>query len=287
MKIVGIGELVWDLLPSGPQLGGAPVNFAFFAKGLGAEAYPVTAIGRDALGEEALGILRDAGLDTSLIQFNGFPTGTVKVSLDAAGIPSYDITRDTAWDNIACPQEALEIVRGADAVCWGSLAQRSPVSRTSILELVDAAPSSCKKVFDINLRQDYYSEGLLDESLRRADILKLNEDELPVLKGLFGLPAEDADAIGALIRRFSLEMVIHTCGAVGSSVYTAEGPVSRLDTPKVEVADTVGAGDSFTAAFVTALLGGSPVAEAHALAVRISAYVCTRPGAINSPTVGK
>ena len=287
MKIIGIGELVWDLLPSGPQLGGAPVNFAFFAKELGAEAFPITAIGRDALGEEALGILREAGLDTSLIQLNGFPTGTVKVSLDAAGIPSYDITRDTAWDNIACPQEALEIVRGADAVCWGSLAQRSPVSRTSILALVDAAPSSCKKVFDINLRQDYYSADLLEDSLRRADILKLNEDELPVLKGLFGLPAEDAEAIDALIRRFSLEMVIHTCGAVGSSVYTAEGPVSRLDTPKVEVADTVGAGDSFTAAFVTALLGGSPVAEAHALAIRISAYVCTRPGAINSPTAGK
>lgn len=280
-KILGIGELVWDVFPSGKQLGGAPVNFAYFAKELGAEAYPVAALGKDELGDEAVKVLLPSGLSLDYIQRNDLPTSRVLVTTDAAGVPQYEIVENVAWDAMECTEQILELASDADVICWGSLAQRSARSRESILKIVDAAPEDCLKVFDINLRQNFYSREVIEESLERADILKLNEDELPVVCDIFAIEGEEREQILEIIRRYALKSIIYTQGAVCSEVYDAQGLVSRMDTPKVDVADTVGAGDSFTATYVTSLLHGKSPVEAHSLAVRVAAFVCTQRGAIN------
>ena len=280
-KILGIGELVWDVFPSGKQLGGAPVNFAYFAKELGAEAYPVTALGSDELGDEAMEVVRPSGLKLDFIQRNSLPTSRVLVTTDEEGVPQYEIVENVAWDAMECTPEILDLASQADVICWGSLAQRSRKSRESILAMVDAAPENCLRVFDINLRQKFYSKEVIEESLKRADILKLNEDELPVVSEIFAVEGSEADQIAHIIKLFSLRSIIYTQGAVCSEVYDASGLVSRMDTPKVKVADTVGAGDSFTATYITAVLLGKSIAEAHALAVKVAAYVCTQNGAIN------
>lgn len=285
--VVGIGELLWDMLPAGKQLGGAPANFAYHVSRLGLDGLAVSAVGADPLGDEALASLRERGL-RCLVARTGRPTGTVQVSLDAAGVPQYEIKTDVAWDNIPFTAELAEVAASARAVCFGSLAQRSPVSRETIYRFLDTVPAECLKVFDINLRQHFYSREVLEESLRRADILKINDEEILTLASLSGLrpagnPAvEPLAALGESIRKeYSLWMVVLTCGAVGSYVFSREG-VSYLDTPKVDVVDTVGAGDSFTAAFVASLLQGGSIAEAHRRAVDVAAFVCTRPGAMPS-----
>lgn len=280
-KILGIGELVWDVFPSGKQLGGAPVNFAYFAKELGAEAYPVAALGSDELGDEAMEVVRPSGLKLDFIQRNSLPTSRVLVTTDEEGVPQYEIVENVAWDAMECTPEILDLASQADVICWGSLAQRSRKSRESILAMVDAAPENCLRVFDINLRQKFYSKEVIEESLKRADILKLNEDELPVVSEIFAVEGSEADQIAHIIKRFSLRSIIYTQGAVCSEVYDASGLVSRMDTPKVKVADTVGAGDSFTATYVTSILLGKTPAQAHELAVKVAAYVCTQNGAIN------
>lgn len=281
MKIIGIGEVVWDCFPEGKKLGGAPINFCFFAKELGADSYPVTAIGKDELGDETLVELKETGLDLKYVSRNSLPTGKVLVSLNESGIPQYNIIENVAWDAIECSSDVLELVSDADVVCWGSLAQRSEKSRTTILKLIDALPHTSLKVFDINIRQHFYSADLIVKSLQKANILKLNEDELPLLISLLSLSADFTKAIAELISRFSLKYVIFTQGAVCSGIYDANGEVSSINTPKVEVADTVGAGDSFTAAFVVNILKGKSVAESHRKAVDVSAYTCTQRGAIN------
>ena len=278
--IVGIGELVWDVLPAGKKLGGAPVNFACFASRLGANAFPISALGEDPLGDETLGALGATGLDLSYIQRNALPTGKVLVELDAAGVPKYNILENVAWDALSCTPEDEALLQGADAVCWGSLAQRCAVSRAALLQMLDAVPDAATKVFDINIRQHYYGRDTIEPSLLKADILKLNEEELPVLQEMFGLAGEDAPAVAELIARFSLREVILTKGARYSEVYGISGLLSHLDTPKVAVVDTVGAGDSFTATYVTSRLEGRTVAESHARAVRVSAWVCTQNGAM-------
>ena len=280
-KILGIGELVWDVFPSGKQLGGAPVNFAYFAKELGAEAYPVAALGSDELGDEAMEVVRPSGLKLDFIQRNSLPTSRVLVTTDEEGVPQYEIVENVAWDAMECTPEILDLASQADVICWGSLAQRSRKSRESILAMVDAARENCLRVFDINLRQKFYSKEVIEESLKRADILKLNEDELPVVSEIFAVEGSEADQIAHIIKRFSLRSIIYTQGAVCSEVYDASGLVSRMDTPKVKVADTVGAGDSFTATYVTSILLGKTPAQAHELAVKVAAFVCTQNGAIN------
>lgn len=280
-KILGIGELVWDVFPAGKQLGGAPVNFAYFAKELGAEAYPVAALGQDELGDEAMEVLAPSGLSLDYIQRNALPTSRVLVTTDAEGVPQYEIVENVAWDCIECNEHILKLASDADVICWGSLAQRSVRSRESILKIVDSAPVDCLKVFDINLRQHFYNREVIDESLKRADILKLNEDELPVVCSIFSIEGDEKDRIAEIIRRYGLKSVIYTQGAVCSEVYDKDGLVSRMDTPEVNVADTVGAGDSFTATYVTSLLQGKSQRDAHSLAVKVAAFVCTQRGAIN------
>ena len=268
-KIVGIGELLWDVLPAGRRLGGAPVNFAFYAQEQGAEACIVSAVGQDASGDELLGGIAALGLGVRAVQRNAHPTSTVEVTLDAAGVPAYRIREQVAWDYIERTAEADAAVAGAAVVCWGSLAQRNAVSRRTILALVDAAPVGCLRLFDINLRLNYYDERIVRDSLERADILKLNEDELPVVARFFGLEGAAERVVAQLVERFSLRYVVFTEGGRGSRVTAADGRTSYLATPRVEVADTVGAGDAFTATFAASLMQGLPMEECHRAAVRI------------------
>ncbi len=280
---MGIGELVWDMLPGGRQLGGAPVNFAYWCGRLGAEGYPVSAVGGDDLGREAFDRLAGTGLDLGYVQRNALPTGRVNVTLSGNGIPEYDIVEGVAWDALEADARTLELAAQADAVCWGSLAQRSEASRRAIAAILGGTRPECLKVFDINIRQHWYSREIVTASLRQADVLKLNEDELPLVASLLGIGKSGAETIAELIRAFSLRYVIYTAGADHSEIHNAEGLLSRIPTPQVEVADTVGAGDSFTAAFITSLLQGDPVAICHRKAVETAAEVCTVHGAIPRP----
>ena len=277
--IVGIGEVLWDVFPTGRKLGGAPANFAYHVSQFGLEGLAVSAVGRDALGEETLNALDGHGLHFHMDRVEE-PTGTVQVTLDAEGVPQYEIRTGVAWDNIPYTRELAEIAARTRAVCFGSLAQRSPVSRETIGWFLDAVPEGCLKIFDINLRQQFYSREVLQESMERADILKINEEEILVVARLFGIACDSVgDICRELMQRYGLDMVILTCGAVGSYVFHGGG-MSFLDTPKVKVADTVGAGDSFTGAFVACILAGKSVEEAHRTAVEVSAYVCTQTGAM-------
>ena len=280
-KVIAIGEIVWDCLPAGKQLGGAPLNFAYFAKELGAESYAVSAVGNDALGDETLEVASASGVCLDHVQRNDLPTSRVLITLDGNGIPQYEIVEGVAWDAIECTDSALELVKDASVICWGSLAQRSSKSRESVLAMLAAAPKSCLKVFDINIRQHYYSREVIEASLEYADILKLNEDELPLVADMLGLTGSEKEIVSALIKKYALTHLIYTHGADFSEVYAADGGYSHVPTPKVKVADTVGAGDSFTAVFVTSLLQGKSLEESHAKAVEVSAYVCTQNGAIN------
>ncbi len=273
-NVVAIGELLWDLLPSGKCIGGAPLNFAYWVTRGGCRGAIISALGGDSLGDELREDINDLGVDLSALQVNTSPTGTVEVVLSAEGEPSYIIHEGVAWDNIVDSQDAYRLVREADAVCWGSLAQRTQECREAILRLIDASPENCLKVFDINIRQSFYSWETLEKSLQRADVLKLNEDELPIVLEIFG-----ESEIEGLMKRFQLEYVILTEGAKQSTVIGA-GVCSVIPTPKVDVVSTVGAGDSFTATFVAEYLAGTPVPEAHRKAVEVSADVCTRAGAI-------
>ena len=277
--IISLGEIVWDVFPTEKKLGGAPLNFAYYAQQNGAHSYIVSALGNDMLGDDTMALISDIGVDCSHIQRNEYPTGQVIVTLSGDGIPQYDIREGASWDYIEAREAVLELAAHADAICWGVLAQRSECSKIAIFSILDAAKDECLKIFDINIRQHYYSKDIIAGSLERADVLKLNEDELPLLIELFDLDKETA--IRILTERFSLKMILFTQGAVCSEVYCGGIKVSHIDTPKVNVADTVGAGDSFTAAFVSNILRGASVQEAHNIAVKTSAYVCTCKGAIN------
>ena len=280
--IVGIGEALWDVLPEGAKLGGAPANFAFHAGQFGFPAVAVSALGDDKLGHDAMAEFDAKHLEDEMAIVD-YPTGTVDVTLDAAGVPSYEIKTGVAWDNIVLTKRMKQISAHAQAVCWGSLAQRSPVSHKSIVEFVKSTPDDCLKIFDINLRQHFYTREVIEQSLKLCDILKINDDELVIVTELLGLSgADEAEKCRDLLSRYSeygIKMVVLTCGINGSYVFTRDEQ-SFCDTPKVEVADTVGAGDSFTGTFVASLLSGKTMREAHNRAVKVSAYVCTQNGAM-------
>lgn len=277
--VIGIGEALWDMLPGGKKLGGAPANFAYHASQFGLEGMAVSAIGHDQLGEEIVEALEAHALPYHLDRVD-FPTGTVQVTLDAQGVPQYEIKQDVAWDNLPYTKELAAIAADCRAVCFGSLAQRSAVSRESIGWFLDAVPEDCLKVFDINLRQHFYCKEVLEESFRRCSILKINDEELAVVASLFGYADMATEGLcQSLIKDYSLQMLILTCGTNGSYVFY-QGGMSFLETPKVQVADTVGAGDAFTGAFIGSILNGKTVPEAHETAVKVSAYVCTQEGAM-------
>lgn len=279
--VVGMGEALWDVLPEGKKIGGAPANFAYHVSQFGLPSCVVSAVGGDALGNEIIENLTSKGLNHLLAEVP-YPTGTVQVEIDPAGVPQYEIKENVAWDNIPFTARLESLAEKTKAVCFGSLAQRNVISRKTINRFLDAMPQTEDSlvVFDVNLRQGFYNKEILCNSMRRCNILKINDEELVTVSRMFGYPGIDLqDKCWILLGKYNLKMLILTCGINGSYVFTP-GDVSFQPTPKVEVADTVGAGDSFTAAFIASILKGKSVQEAHALAVRTSAFVCTQKGAM-------
>ena len=279
--IVGMGEALWDVLPEGKKLGGAPANFAYHVSQFGLNSRVVSAVGQDKLGTEILDNFREKRLQ-GIIETVPYPTGTVQVTLDNEGVPCYDIKEGVAWDNIPYTEELDQLARQTQAICFGSLAQRSIVSRETIARFLATMPDTPEtlKIFDINLRQSFYTKEILCDSFSRCNVLKINDEELVTVSRLFGYPGIDLqDKCWILLAKYNLKMLILTCGVNGSYVFTP-GHVSFVETPTVQVADTVGAGDSFTAAFTAAIIRGRSVREAHQLAVDTSAYVCTQQGAM-------
>jgi fructokinase len=316
LKIIGIGEVLWDLLPNGIKLGGAPANFAYHAHALGAETHVITRVGNDDYGREILRRFNGMGLSNGTVQVDEHsPTGTATVKLSGEGLAHFTVEQDVAWDCIAATPGALAAAQKADAICFGTLAQRSERSRQTIQELVAATPEKSLRVLDINFRQKFYSREIIEESLRLADVLKLNDDELPVLVELFGLAEATVDhmcgadtpvrgstpnksrgvmetpashktksQIARLAHAFDLRLVALTRGADGSLLYrTADGRWSDCLSRPVKVVDTVGAGDSFTAALVLGLLQNMDLDEVNTLANDVARYVCSQTGA--TPTL--
>lgn len=279
--VVGMGEALWDVLPEGKKIGGAPANFAYHVSQFGLPSCVVSAIGDDALGKEIIENFTSKGLD-QLIAEVPYPTGTVQVEIDQTGIPLYDIKENVAWDNIPYTEHLDALAKRTKAVCFGSLAQRNVVSRETINHFLDTMPKDDDSliVFDVNLRQGFYNKEILCKSMQNCNILKINDEELITVSRMFGYPGIDLqDKCWILLGKYNLKMLILTCGINGSYVFTS-GNVSFQPTPKVEVTDTVGAGDSFTAAFIASILKGKSVTEAHTIAVKTSAFVCTQKGAM-------
>jgi fructokinase len=256
------------------------------------DAWAASAIGDDELGDEILDICKGVNLQVICPKVP-YETGTVQVTLDQKGIPQYNIKKGVAWDNIPYSDELAQLALRTDAVCFGSLAQRSSVSRDTIRRFIDNMPVDALKVFDINLRQNFFTKEVIEESLNLCNVLKINDEELVTVSRLFGWLAESDEDFETVWKnidfksccrniqtKYNLRMLILTCGVNGSYVFTPDGEISELGTPKVEVADTVGAGDSFTAAFVSSILLGKTVKEAHQRAVDVSAFVCTQHGAM-------
>jgi fructokinase len=284
LSVIGIGELLWDLLPNEDQLGGAPANFAWHAHQLGAKARIISRVGTDERGEEIRGRLAKMELPDRLVQMDErLPTGTVTVALKN-GHPEYTIHQNVAWDHIAVTSEALEAVRKADAVCFGSLAQRNLVSREAIQTLVGAARTDALRIFDINLRQDYFTREVIETSLKLANVFKLNDAELPTVAKLFDVKGSVRDQIEFFAKKFDLKVVALTRGGNGSLLF-CDGKWSEHGGVKVEVRDTIGAGDAFTAALCVGLLRGMDLDQINAAAHEVAGFVCSNAGA--TPTLPK
>ncbi len=275
---VGIGEILWDMLPGGKKLGGATTNFAFHAHQLGVRSFIVSSVGDDAPGKEILGKLRELNLSTGYIAIHtGYETGIVQVRLED-GIPEFEIREGVAWDHIPWNTALKELAALCDAVCFGSLAQRSEMSRMTIRNFLKYTKPGCLRVCDINLRQHFYNTDIIESSLQLASVLKLNNEELAVVAENFSLSGSEKAILEILMDRFELTMIALTKGDKGSLLKT-NNKESFLEVPKVKVKDTVGAGDSFTAAMVVGLLNGKPLQEIHQAANETAAYVCSQEGA--------
>ena len=276
--VLSLGELLWDMLPSGKRAGGAPVNFAYHAMMNGAEGWSISAVGEDELGDELVVEAQKAGIHT-IIQRNAWPTSTVEVALKN-GIPEYTIVKGVAWDHLLLTRELIDVTAQADAVCFGTLALRSPETHDTIIELLKRTKPGAMRFFDINLRGDHYSRELIEELLGYATVFKINDAELLLLRDMFGIRGtSDDDACRWFMSQYGLDYVILTGGSTFSTVIARGGESSTLATPHVEVVDTVGAGDSFSGTFTARTLLGDSLAEAHRAAVNTAAYVCTRNGA--------
>ena len=276
--IVGLGEILWDVFPERKILGGAPANFAYHISQFGFNGYAVSAIGKDLLGKEILDSLEQKGLN-HLIESTDFPTGEVKVTVDNWGVPQYEICEGVAWDNIPFTPALANLAKETQVVCFGSLAQRNEVSRATIHTFLDAMPKDSLKIFDINLRLHYYTKEVIEFSLEKAHILKINDEEVVKIAQLFGWEGTEKEICKQLLSKYQLDILILTKGTEGSWVLTPKEE-SFLPTPKITIADTVGAGDSFTAAFIASHLHGRCLVASHQLAVEVSAYVCQQHGAM-------
>ncbi|MFR9165964.1 MAG: carbohydrate kinase family protein [Dysgonomonas sp.] len=277
--VVGIGEILWDIFPERKVLGGAPANFAYHISQFGYNGYAVSAIGDDLLGKEIMTMLADKKLNY-LIEKTDFPTGTVEVTLDKRGIPQYKIYDNVAWDNIPFSARTENLAKNTKAVSFGSLAQRHPVSHATIKKFLSLMPKDSIRIFDINLRQNFYSKEIIHDSLELATILKINDEEIITVSELYGWKGvNEQDVCIKLLKQYDLDVVILTKGTAGSFVFNRK-ETSYQPTPKMHIADTVGAGDSFTAGFIAAYMQGERITDAHHLAVEVSAYVCTQHGAM-------
>ena len=275
-NIIGIGELLWDMLPDGKELGGAPANFTYHANFFGADSTIISALGNDENGEEIRSLLKKRNLKYSINTVD-CPTGWVSVKLDN-GIPNYVIHENVAWDFISLRDEVIPVLQKADAICFGTLSQRSKVSFEIIQEALKLVPKTALKVLDINLRQSFYTKNTIEASLKCANVVKLNDEELVVLSEMFHLPNSEDEACKQLLNQFNLKLLALTKGAEGSILFTQK-EISSFPTPKIKVVDTIGAGDSFTAAMVVGLLNGKPLKQLHKEASEHAAKVCTYKGA--------
>ncbi len=277
--IVGLGEILWDIFPDGATFGGAPANFASHAAALGGDVRMVSSVGHDELGDAALRTLNEKQLSTQFIQRpEGFPTGAVQVSVDAAGHPTYEFGQDEAWDPLQWNDALAELATNATAVCFGTLGQRAEQSRATIQRLLAATRAGCLRIFDINLRPPFVSLPIIDESLELATVLKLNDDELPVLAERYKLAGSPLEQLRSLSRRFNLQATVLTRGPAGSLLLRGN-EVSEQPGQRVVVKDTVGAGDAFTAAVTLGLLRNLPLDTINRHASRVAAFVCSQTGA--------
>jgi fructokinase len=285
--VVGLGELLWDLFPTGQQLGGAPTNFAYITSLLGDEGIPASRLGQDSLGANAMHRLGELNLSTEFIQKDAdHPTGTVKVEVNRAGQPRFEISESVAWDFLAWTPQWQKLAQQADAVCFGSLAQRSEQSRTTIRNFLMALRKNAVRVFDVNLRQNFYTTQVLAESMKLATVVKLNRDELPIIMRSFELESRgEEDSARQLLSSHEVKLVCVTRGNEGSLLVSAD---ERSEHPgfKVKVADTVGAGDAFTAALVHGYLRGTLLAQINETANRVGAWVASQSGATPAPKPG-
>ena len=278
-KIAGLGEILWDLFPEGKRLGGAPANFACHCNQLGGESYPVSRVGDDDLGREARAALVKLSVTADFVQMSAkFPTGQVKVSLDASGKPSYEIVEGVAWDHLEFTPELEALAPTLDAACFGVLAQRSPVSREAIQTVLRKMPEGSIKILDVNLRKPFFSKERVEESLGLATVLKLSDEELPILSDYFGLKESVTKRLAALREKFALDLIAYTRGSDGSILLSA-GQTDEAPGVEVIAVDSVGAGDSFTAALCMGLLSGWPLGRINQFANKVAAFVCTQNGA--------
>jgi fructokinase len=278
--IVGLGEVLWDRLPGGARLGGAPANFAYHAHALGGHGVIVSCVGADESGRDALSVLGRAGMETGSIYVHpAYPTGSVDVELDALGKAVYVIHENVAWDHIPFGENLDDLAAATDAVCVGSLAQRTEESRETIRSFLEATRPACLRVFDLNLRQKYFNRDVIESTLEQSSVLKLNDEEWPVLAGMLGVDSVIEVGVRALMSRFGVMLVALTYGPEGSVLFTPTG-CDRRGADPADVVDTVGAGDSFTAALVMGLLEGLPLGKIHERCAKVSAFVCSQAGAM-------
>lgn len=277
-QILALGEVLWDLLPGGMKLGGAPANFAFHCRSLGAEARMITRVGADELGRLVLDRFESRGMPVETIQIDSDrPTGTVGVELSQDGQPRYTIHEDVAWDRIAVLESGIAAARSADAICFGSLALRCETTRESIAKLVSHTRPHALRIFDVNLRHPYVFPDAIAEALELCDVLKLNDQELVEIAAMFGVTAGVRETIEELSRRFGLKALALTRGVDGSLLF-ADGRWSDQPGRAVAVCDTIGAGDAFTAALAIGLLSGRTLDEINRHAGSVAAFVCSQPG---------
>ena len=280
--IVGLGEILWDLFPDSARFGGAPANFACSVAGLApteVRAAIVSAVGTDPLGDQALEVLVDRGVDTSCVARLPQATGQVLVELDAEGRASYRFADDGAWDNLSWSDRIAACAAETAAVCFGTLGQRSTPARETIRQFVTCVPSQALRILDLNLRSPHWDEGTVLESLELANVLKLNDQELPVVGRLLGWEANEHQLLSRLVEHYRLEAAALTRGDRGSCVVTRSGAISDLAGTPVRIADTVGAGDAFTAALALGLVERLPLEAVHRWAERVATFVCSCPGA--------
>lgn len=280
LMVAGVGEILWDVLGDVEKLGGAPVNFVYHANCLGATGIPVTTIGNDERGQRALDVLIHHGICTDAISLDtDHPTGYVTADVDDLGVAHYAFPDEIAWDYLHLNAFARLIARNLTAVCFGTLAQRSPTAKRSIRQFINQMPARAVKVFDLNLRQNFYDRELIEASLKTCNVLKLNDVELQVITRMFGISCEAREALSALVKIFSLQLSVVTRGAKGSLMMS---PTEFVEHPgySTKVKDTIGAGDAFTAATTLGLLLDHDLAAISEHANRLATHVCSQEGAM-------